>query len=381
MASLQHVQVKGHSYWRIVESRRVNGKPRPFVIAHLGKADDLRQVGVAILSNREQGIPLFHQVHGGKTPDVHSFAQALPAILKQLQNLGQDADKLTVVYAKGNMSLRNQGAVNRLPLHYVASLTVSSQRALLAEANARFEEVERHAGIGGIEARLLRSSGLPARHGPPLSQLPQQSHLAGYLPRDNPPCLRAEDRRTTAFGLENCVPFYDHRLAEFMFRVPGIMKIRDGRTNHLLRDAMRGVLPEETRTRTKKVGWNAPAHQWFAGAGLVRLKDMVEGRRFRASATVARADLGIVPSGEESPFHGSEGDPMQPLLTLIRVRNDGVSSGRGAGWSAGGVSVGIERLQIPFPPQHSARDLALDLMGAVSRARGMDPGRFRSRAP
>lgn len=41
MASLQRVRVRGHSYWRIVESRRVNGKPRPIVVAYLGKPDDL----------------------------------------------------------------------------------------------------------------------------------------------------------------------------------------------------------------------------------------------------------------------------------------------------------------------------------------------------
>src|SRR5271157_5509091 len=41
MASLQRVHVRGYTYWRIVESRRVNGKPRLFVLAHLGKADDL----------------------------------------------------------------------------------------------------------------------------------------------------------------------------------------------------------------------------------------------------------------------------------------------------------------------------------------------------
>ena len=33
--------VRGHTYWQIVESRRINGKPRPIVLAHLGKAEDL----------------------------------------------------------------------------------------------------------------------------------------------------------------------------------------------------------------------------------------------------------------------------------------------------------------------------------------------------
>ena len=41
MASLQPLRVRGHTYWRIIESRRVNGKPRAFVLAHLGKADNL----------------------------------------------------------------------------------------------------------------------------------------------------------------------------------------------------------------------------------------------------------------------------------------------------------------------------------------------------
>lgn len=82
-----------------------------------------------------------------------------------------------------------------------------------------------------------------------------------------PCCLRAEDRQTSAFGLGNFLPFLDHRLVEFMFHVPGDMKIRDGTTKHLLRLAMRGILPEETRTRVKKTGWNAPAHLWFSGKG------------------------------------------------------------------------------------------------------------------
>jgi len=41
MASLQARRVRGQTYWYIVESRRVNGKPRPIPLAYLGKADTL----------------------------------------------------------------------------------------------------------------------------------------------------------------------------------------------------------------------------------------------------------------------------------------------------------------------------------------------------
>ena len=41
MATLQKKTSRGHTYWQIVESRRVNGKPRPIVLAHLGSAQTL----------------------------------------------------------------------------------------------------------------------------------------------------------------------------------------------------------------------------------------------------------------------------------------------------------------------------------------------------
>lgn len=96
-----------------------------------------------------------------------------------------------------------------------------------------------------------------------------------------PCCLRAEDRDCAASGLDHADPFFDHRLIEFMFRVPGHMKIRDGITKRLLREAMKGLLPEETRTRIKKTGWNAPAHIWFSRTALTELQDLVESQRFR----------------------------------------------------------------------------------------------------
>jgi transposase len=41
MATLQKKVSRGCTYWQIVESRRVNGKPRPIVLMHLGTAESL----------------------------------------------------------------------------------------------------------------------------------------------------------------------------------------------------------------------------------------------------------------------------------------------------------------------------------------------------
>jgi asparagine synthase (glutamine-hydrolysing) len=96
-----------------------------------------------------------------------------------------------------------------------------------------------------------------------------------------PCCLRAQDRHCAALGLESANPFLDHKLVEFMFQVPGIFKIRDGITKRLLRFAMSGILPEATRNRVKKTGWNAPAHLWFADRVLADLRDRVSSKKFR----------------------------------------------------------------------------------------------------
>lgn len=61
MATIQSKTSRGHKYWYIVESRRVNGKPRPIVLAYLGKADDLFRRLQGITEN----IKLKSYSHGG----------------------------------------------------------------------------------------------------------------------------------------------------------------------------------------------------------------------------------------------------------------------------------------------------------------------------
>jgi len=41
MATIRKQKVGKYTYWQIVESKRVNGKPRPVVLMHLGTAEQL----------------------------------------------------------------------------------------------------------------------------------------------------------------------------------------------------------------------------------------------------------------------------------------------------------------------------------------------------
>ena len=74
--------------------------------------------------------------------------------------------------------------------------------------------------------------------------------------------LRHEDRNSMAFSIEARVPFLDHRLVEFAFSLPSHFKIRDGYTKRVLRDGMKGILPEKIRWRVKKLGFATPEKTW-----------------------------------------------------------------------------------------------------------------------
>jgi hypothetical protein len=41
IATIRKQSVGKYTYWQIVESKRVGGKPRPFVLMHLGAAEQL----------------------------------------------------------------------------------------------------------------------------------------------------------------------------------------------------------------------------------------------------------------------------------------------------------------------------------------------------
>jgi transposase len=60
MATIQSKKSRGHKYWYIVESRRVNGKPRPIVLEYLGRPDDL----LKRLQGLSKGLRLKSYSHG-----------------------------------------------------------------------------------------------------------------------------------------------------------------------------------------------------------------------------------------------------------------------------------------------------------------------------
>lgn len=72
-----------------------------------------------------------------------------------------------------------------------------------------------------------------------------------------PALLRYEDRNSMAHSIEARVPFLDYRLVEFLFTLPDDWKINGVTTKYILREAMKGILPEVIRNRKDKIGFKA----------------------------------------------------------------------------------------------------------------------------
>jgi asparagine synthase (glutamine-hydrolysing) len=55
----------------------------------------------------------------------------------------------------------------------------------------------------------------------------------------------------------------DYRLVEHIVSLPPEQRLKNGVTKRVMRDAMKGVLPEKIRTRTSKLGFAVPVEVWI----------------------------------------------------------------------------------------------------------------------
>lgn len=75
--------------------------------------------------------------------------------------------------------------------------------------------------------------------------------------------LHQYDRASMASGVECRMPYMDYRIVEYLFSLPLESRIGGGYTKRVLREAVRGVLPDAIRLNRRKIGFNAPFSEWM----------------------------------------------------------------------------------------------------------------------
>ena len=73
-----------------------------------------------------------------------------------------------------------------------------------------------------------------------------------------PVSLHDDDLNAMYYSIENRAPFLDRDLFEFAHSIPAKHLIRDGKAKIVLREAMRGIVPDGILDNKRKVGFNAP---------------------------------------------------------------------------------------------------------------------------
>jgi asparagine synthase (glutamine-hydrolysing) len=124
------------------------------------------------------------------------------------------------------------------------------------------------------------------------------------------------DRMSMATSLETRAPFLDADVMELAFSMPGRLKIRHGERKWILKQAMRGLLPETILNRRKE-GFSIPMKNWLRRDLAPLMRDLLSPSRmaarglFEPSEVAALIDAHI--AGRQNHAH-----TLFPLMVFER---------------------------------------------------------------
>jgi len=102
----------------------------------------LRQVGLALASTVDGGLPLLHSLVRGNRHDAKLFPESLTEMSERLVKLGRGTEEITVVFDEGNNSQENMRkikAIDEVDFHLVGALASSHHRSLVSRSLKRYE--------------------------------------------------------------------------------------------------------------------------------------------------------------------------------------------------------------------------------------------------
>jgi asparagine synthase (glutamine-hydrolysing) len=86
--------------------------------------------------------------------------------------------------------------------------------------------------------------------------------------------MEAADHMSLAFSVEQCHPFFDRRLVEFSLSIPSDLRLKNGYSRWIMREALKGILPEKIRMRAGKANLSSNFNQQLIGEDVGILKDL-----------------------------------------------------------------------------------------------------------
>jgi asparagine synthase (glutamine-hydrolysing) len=190
---------------------------------------------------------------------------------------GQGADERFAGYAVFRAA-RLEGLIRRGRLNEARALVAGRGRAgataLLQAAGGLLPEgargmarraVGRPVVPAWLDARWFGRAAVEHRPSLPEAHSPLAAALADAATGSSlPMLLRYADRNAMAVSVENRVPFLTPALAEHAAGLPDEALIApDGTPKRVLREALRGLVPDAVLDRRDKIGFETPEARWF----------------------------------------------------------------------------------------------------------------------
>ena len=126
--------------------------------------------------------------------------------------------------------------------------------------------------------------------------------------------LMKQDQMSMATSIESRVPFLDHKLVEFAAQLPDAWKLNGLTTKRVLRESMKGLLPESILNRPK-MGFPVPFAQWTRGGWNGVARDVLLDSRSRQRGIIDPAAVDRL-LRDHAEGHTEGGDRIWSLLNL-----------------------------------------------------------------
>jgi asparagine synthase (glutamine-hydrolysing) len=132
-----------------------------------------------------------------------------------------------------------------------------------------------------------------------------------YLPGD---ILTKVDRMSMAASLEARVPLLDHKLIEFVSKLPSTLKLSGFETKRIFKRAMRGIVPDEILDRGKQ-GFGVPMERWINSELKNEIQDVVTSARSLGRGYFNRNQIDLL----FKEHHRGRRDHSMQLWTLFML--------------------------------------------------------------
>jgi asparagine synthase (glutamine-hydrolysing) len=263
---------------------------------------------------------IFHLESGNSSPAVLPVMQLFECVSNYVKVVleGQGADEMLGGYIISVIwphiiGLLQQGKLKEASAELSGyldgnTLSYSIKMALRNLSNSLPSLVSIYQKMNGVDAvfgpllsNRMRLKDYPDIRGEglkdPLSSTLLRQHSGGLVN-----LLHYGDALSMAYGVENRMPFLDHRLVEFSWTLPPQFKIKHGLGKSIHRQAMQGIVPSHILENRSKIGFLTPISAQFMSNSNVDSSalEILTSHRFNQRSLFSRAGLNSMLKSHQS---------------------------------------------------------------------------------